>query len=112
MEAVVGVSAVDDSADLGVAVGDAAGGGETVTTTEDGPFWVEGRGWTPATQLQADDQLRENCALLVLGMTTRTVMECSAWGLPKKRPCCRANANMRVLVTKLFAAGRAGIYMA
>ena len=33
--------------------------GEKVTTTEEHPFWVEGKGWTPATQLKTGDHLRQ-----------------------------------------------------
>ena len=33
--------------------------GERVTTTSEHPFWVEGRGWTPAAQLRAGDPLRQ-----------------------------------------------------
>ena len=33
--------------------------GEKVTTTSEHPFWVEGEGWTPATQLRAGDRLRQ-----------------------------------------------------
>ncbi len=33
--------------------------GEKVTTTQEHPFWVEGKGWTPAAQLHAGDQLRQ-----------------------------------------------------
>jgi Pretoxin HINT domain len=33
--------------------------GEKITTTQEHPFWVDGRGWVPATQLTSGDLLRQ-----------------------------------------------------
>lgn len=33
--------------------------GEKVTTTQEHPFWVQGRGWTPASRLLVGDRLHE-----------------------------------------------------
>ncbi|WP_297957826.1 polymorphic toxin-type HINT domain-containing protein [uncultured Ruminococcus sp.] len=35
--------------------------GETIETTKEHPFWVEGQGWTKAEFLEAGDMLRDSC---------------------------------------------------
>lgn len=47
--------------------------GGTVTTTTDHPFWVNNQGWTPTTQLQPGDQLRQpNGTPLTISTVTPT----------------------------------------
>lgn len=42
-----------------VTLTDRDGATSTVTTTQEHPFWVDGRGWTPAEDLRAGDQLSD-----------------------------------------------------